>query len=231
MNLDVVSRARQSAKSGALVHVARFLGLWLVIIATESVAFTGFLHVEEQLSAPMAWDGVAFLLYVSAVGGWLPAAVLTSAWAGAGRDAPRVMTDGGRKRGGRARRAVRNKREAASRQARGTASNARDLASSFTFDAILPSSIAGFLGELMALVPRALGRGDAKQQVFASITLILIAIISTPFTLGYSLILAAPFGITLLIGLYRLNPALNGAFRRVRGNKLRDRDVPLWKRD
>lgn len=229
MSIDVVSRARQGAKSASLVHVARFLGLWLVIASTGALAF----GIVLEFYGYGGWDFYTLrgMFWFAGVGGWLPALVLTSAWAGAGRDAPRVMTDGGRKRGGRARRAVRNKREAASRQARGTASNARDLASSFTFDAILPSSIAGFLGELMALVPRALGRGDAKQQVFASITLILIAIISTPFTLGYSLILAAPFGITLLIGLYRLNPALNGAFRRVRGNKLRDRDVPLWKRD
>jgi len=131
----------------------------------------------------------------------------------------------------RARDAVNNKREAASRQVRGTVSNTRDLVGSFTFDAILPPSIAGFISTLFGLIPKALGRGTAKQQVFASVTLILIAVISTPFTLGYSLILAAPFALTLLIGLWRLVPAINEGFGRLRGNKLRDRDVPLWKRD
>lgn len=116
-------------------------------------------------------------------------------------------------------------------QARGTYRNSRDLVGSFTFDKVLPSSISGFIQELFALVPKALGRGSAKQQVWASTTLVMLAIISTPFTLGYSLIVAAPFVVTLFIGLYRNIPAVNSGFVSLRGNKLRDRDVPLWKRD
>lgn len=131
----------------------------------------------------------------------------------------------------RARRAVSRKQEAASRQVRGTISNTRSLVGSFTFDQILPPSIAGFISTMFGLVPKALGRGSAKQQVFASTTLILIAIISTPFTLGYSLAVALPFGLTLLVGLVRMIPAANSSFSRLRGNNLRDRDVPLWRRD
>lgn len=119
----------------------------------------------------------------------------------------------------------------AENQAKGTYRNTRDLVGSFTFDQVLPASIAGFLGELFALIPKALGRGSAKQQVYSSLTLILIAVVSTPFTLGYSLLLGAPFMLTLLIGLWRLIPAVNTRFRSARGNKLRDRDIPLWKRD
>lgn len=129
--------------------------------------------------------------------------------------------------GDRARRAA-NRVES---QARGTASNTRSLVGSFTFDAVLPSSIAGFISELLALIPKSLGRGSAREQVWSSITLILIAIISTPFTLGYSLLLAIPWALTLSIGLLRLVPAANKSFRSGRGSKLRDRDVPLWRRD
>jgi len=133
--------------------------------------------------------------------------------------------------GDRARRAVENKREAASRQIRGTARNARSLVGSFGFDKMLPASIAGFIAEWLALIPKALGRYGAKSQVYASTTLLIRAIISTPFTLGYSLVVAAPFVITLNIGLIRLVPAADSTFSRLRGNKLRNRDVPLWKRD
>lgn len=131
----------------------------------------------------------------------------------------------------RARDAVNNKREAAGRQVRGTVSNTRDLVGSFTFDQVLPPSIVGFLATLMGLIPKALGRGTAKQQVYSSITLILIALIATPFTLGYSIVLALPAVLTLLLGLYRMVPAFNNGFQRIRGNRLKDRDVPLWKRD
>lgn len=117
------------------------------------------------------------------------------------------------------------------KQARGTARNTRELVGDFTFDQILPPSIAGFIQTLFALIPRSLGRGTAKQQVYASVTLILIAIISAPISLGYSLVVSIPFMIGLIVGLYRLNPWVNSTFKRLRGRKLRDRDVPLWKRD
>lgn len=119
----------------------------------------------------------------------------------------------------------------AGKQARGTYRNTRDLVGSFTFDQVLPGGIAGFIQELLSLFPKALGRGSGKQQVYSSTTLIIIVFISTPFTAGTSLILAVPFTGTLTIGLIRMVPAANEGFRSARGTRLRDRDVPLWKRD
>jgi hypothetical protein len=129
--------------------------------------------------------------------------------------------------GDRARKAGKKARE----QASGTARNTRELVGSFTFDQVLPNAIAGTISELFALIPRALGRESPKSQVYASTTLILLAIIATPFTLGWSLVLAGPPAITLIIGLWRLIPAVNERFAKLRGGKLRNRDVPLWRRD
>lgn len=116
-------------------------------------------------------------------------------------------------------------------QARGTARNWRDLLGSFQLDDFLPNAIAGFLQELIDLVPNALGRGSAYRQIAASVALIIIAVVLTPFTLGWSLILAAPFVITLIVGLLRLTPAVNEWYRDVRGSRLRDGDLPRWRRD
>ena len=135
------------------------------------------------------------------------------------------------KRAKRAKRRVESGASGAHRQARGTVRNGRQLVGSFTFDQILPNAVTGFLSELIMLIPYALGRSTTQKQVFASITLILLAVISTPFTLGYSLIVALPFVVTLSIGLWRLVPAVNSRFQSARGNRLRDRDIPLWKRD
>jgi len=116
-------------------------------------------------------------------------------------------------------------------QIRRTWDNLAGLVRGFAFDQILPSGIAGLLSELFALIPKALGRGSPRQQVYSSVTLIILAILSSPFTLGASLILAAPPAITLLIGVARSVPAFNNQFRNARGRKLRDRDIPLWRRD
>lgn len=119
----------------------------------------------------------------------------------------------------------------ARRQASGTYRNARDFVGSFAFDRILPNGIAGFITELLNLVPYALGRGSARKQIFASTTLIIIAFLSTPFTFGYSLALAVPFIATLVWGFLRLVPLLNTRFKQLRNDHLRDRDVPLWTRE
>lgn len=126
---------------------------------------------------------------------------------------------------------ARDGREWAGSQVRGTYRNGRNLAGSFALDEVLPNGVASFIQELLMLIPYALGRGPARKQVFSSITLIILAVVATPFTLGYSLILAAVPALTLLIGLWRLVPAVNDKYQEVRGNRLRDRDVPLWKRD
>ncbi|WP_255149781.1 hypothetical protein [Halorarius halobius] len=133
--------------------------------------------------------------------------------------------------GKRAREVVSRTRDGVEDQARGTARNARGLADSFALDEVLPNGVVSFLQELLYLIPRAAGRGTTREQVFSSVTLIIIAIVATPFTLGWSLVLAIPPAIGLLVGLWRLVPWVNDRFESARGNKLRDRDVPLWKRD
>lgn len=116
-------------------------------------------------------------------------------------------------------------------QARGTWRNARGLAGAFTFDKILPSGISGLIQEVMTVAAYTAGRGSPYQQVWSSTTWIILAIVASPFTLGYSLILAVPGAIGLAWGLLRLVPAVYRKFQEARGNRLRDRDVPLWQRD
>lgn len=117
------------------------------------------------------------------------------------------------------------------RQAAGTLRRTRGLFSGFGFDKILPNAIEGIISELMALIPRAAGRGSAKQQVYASITLIILAVISSVISAGATLIIAVLLLIPLSIGLARMVPWINDRFTGARGRRLRDRDVPLWTRD
>lgn len=133
--------------------------------------------------------------------------------------------------GERAREVASRTRDGVEDQARGTARNARSLWDSFALDEVLPNGVTSLIQELLYLIPHAAGRGTTREQVFSSITLVILAIVATPFTLGYSLILAIPPAIGLLAGLFRLVPWVNGQFQSARGQKLRDRDVPLWNRD
>lgn len=116
-------------------------------------------------------------------------------------------------------------------QVSGTRDNARELWDRWQLDDLLPNAIAGFLQELINLVPDALGRSTAYRQIAASTALIIIAVVLTPFTLGWSIVLAFPFVVTLSIGFLRLVPAINDRYRSVRGNKLRDGDLRRWRRD
>lgn len=128
-----------------------------------------------------------------------------------------------------ARRRVDNATDRASKQARGTARNTRDLFGSFSFDRILPNGINSLFREVAETLAFAAGRGSGKEQVWASIKAIVLLIVVSPLTLGYSLVAALPFLVTLTIGLIRMIPAANNRFRGSRGGKLRDRDVPWWR--
>lgn len=128
-----------------------------------------------------------------------------------------------------ARQRVDNATDRASKQARGTARNTRELAGSFSVDRIIPNGVASFFEEVLEVVAYAAGRGTAEQQVWASIKGIIVALVFTPFTFGYSLALAIPFVFTLFIGLLRLVPAANKNFRSTTGDSLRDRDIPWWR--
>jgi hypothetical protein len=98
-------------------------------------------------------------------------------------------------------------------------------------DTVLPNGVRSLISEVLTVGAYTAGRGSAYQQVWSSITWIILAVIASPFTLGYSLLLAVPGAIGLLVGLVRLVPAANNRFQDARGDKLRNRDVPLWKRD
>lgn len=117
------------------------------------------------------------------------------------------------------------------RQASAGWRNFRGFVGSFGVDRAIPNGMASLVQEIMAILAYAAGRGSPSQQVYASITGIVFAIVVSPLTLGYSLALAVPFAITLGWGLLRFVPAINDRFQEARGNRLRDRDVPLWQRD
>lgn len=117
------------------------------------------------------------------------------------------------------------------RQAKGTYDNGRSLLSRTRLDTVLPNGVRSLISEVLTVGAYTAGRGSAYQQVWSSITWIILAVIASPFTLGYSLLLAVPGAIGLLVGLVRLVPAANNRFQDARGDKLRNRDVPLWKRD
>jgi hypothetical protein len=135
------------------------------------------------------------------------------------------------KRAKRARKRVERSGEQAASQVRGTADRAGSILGGTTVDEILPPAAVSTISWILALVPKALGFGTAREQVIASVSLIIPAVISTPITLGYSLLLAIPPSITLVIGLWRLVPAVNDRFMSARGNRSGDIDVPLWGRD
>lgn len=128
-----------------------------------------------------------------------------------------------------ARRRVDNATNRASMQARGTARNTRELVGSFSVDRILPNGINSLFREIAETLAFAAGRGSGREQVWASIKAIVLLIVVSPFTLGYSLVLAVPFVFTLGIGLLRMVPAANKQFQENRGGKLQDRDIPWWR--
>lgn len=128
-----------------------------------------------------------------------------------------------------ARRRVDKATDRASTQARGTARNTRDLFGSFSFDRILPNGLVSLFREVGKTVATAFGRGSGKEQVWASIKAIVLLIVVSPLTLGYSLVVAIPFVVTFFIGLLRMVPAANARFQDSRGGKLRDRDIPWWR--
>lgn len=116
-------------------------------------------------------------------------------------------------------------------EASGTVRNTRDLVGSTSLGDILPSQFVTLLNEVIMALPHSLGLGSPAQQVYGSLTLILFAVVTTPFTLGWSLALALPFGFTLLVGLWRLVPAINSRFRGARDSAGDLGDGDLWKRE
>lgn len=118
-------------------------------------------------------------------------------------------------------------------QALGTYRNYRELVGSFALQDALPEGIEGVIKELLYLVPTAIGRNGAKKQVYASLTLAVLILLSLPFSAGTSIVLMVFPIATLFVGLLRMTPVVNSlaADTLERTGATRDRDVPLWRRE
>lgn len=114
----------------------------------------------------------------------------------------------------------------------GTYRNFRSLFGSFTFDEALPDGVEGVINEIIYLVPTAIGVRGAKKQVYASLTLAVLILITSVFSLGISLILLVIPMTTLAIGLIRMVPAINERYSSGldRAGVERNPNVPLWRR-
>lgn len=121
----------------------------------------------------------------------------------------------------------------ARKQARGTSRNAREFLGGTGVDDFLPRGLRGVGEELLYLVPHALGRGTARQQITSSVILGLLALLASPITLTVSLYLLIPLLFTAGMGVWRFIPVVNSAWKgsRVRGAVKKDRDVPGWRRE
>lgn len=112
----------------------------------------------------------------------------------------------------RARESLSKAREKKQRQVRGTRQRVSQVTDSMSVSDVLPFSPRAVFRELIALVPKAFGFGSAQDQIKASIWLIVFAFLSTPFSGGASAVLAAPFMLTLAVGVVRLVPAVDSGF-------------------
>lgn len=118
-------------------------------------------------------------------------------------------------------------------QTRGTARNLRVLISRSALDDYVPNAVEGFVYEVLDLVPKALGFRGARNQVYGSVTLAILAILSSFISAGATLVLLVPLVFTLSIGLLRMVPWVDSKISwGVEKTRLdRDRDVPGWRRE
>lgn len=103
-----------------------------------------------------------------------------------------------------------------------------------TFDRILPPSLVDTIQFYIEAVPAALGlRGVSRERmVSAIVTLGILAVLSTVLTLGLTVAVLVALTFLLVLGLLRLFPAVNRAWKRSTGGLVRDDyDLPRWKRD
>lgn len=116
-------------------------------------------------------------------------------------------------------------------QAVGTVRGLRSIAAKFSFDAILPSGVTGFIYEVLTKLAYAAGRGSKARGVFSGTTLVLLGIL-TSWT-GIGLVLIAIGAVLLAFNLVRAVPAINDAWRGSAPRRAirRDRDVPLFERE
>jgi len=116
------------------------------------------------------------------------------------------------------------------RQAVGTYQNFRGFLGWLTLERSLPPALASTIRWVGETVPVAVGVDDESsyQQISAAGVLLAVAISSTLLTLGLTLAAVVVLLPLFLIGLWRLVPAFNSAWR----NTIQSRDgrVPRWDR-
>jgi hypothetical protein len=82
---------------------------------------------------------------------------------------------------------------------------------------VIPPSIWGTIDWFINLFPRAVGiKGDAQDQIYASIALIAVSILSSVVTGGLTIAAVAIFSFTLLVGFARLFPYTDKLVRSLR---------------
>lgn len=128
---------------------------------------------------------------------------------------------------------LRNAGSSAREQAEGTYRNAQSFRKNTGLDDALPSGVRSFISEIFMLVPRAFGRGTARQQILSSIILMVLVIFTSPLSGFASLILLVPLAGALTWGLLRWIPAVNNVWSGSRAQKTlsKDRDIPGWRRE
>lgn len=77
--MAVATRYSDGRLGRALVHVGRFMGVWLLLATTWAIGNISFgLLVGGPFFPTFPW----FWLYISPFGAWLPALLVTVAWDG-----------------------------------------------------------------------------------------------------------------------------------------------------
>lgn len=119
------------------------------------------------------------------------------------------------------------------RQSVATYQNYRDLVGSFALQDALPNGVESLINELINLVPAAIGTQGAKRQVYASMTLAVLILLSLPFSAGTSIVLMVFPLATFFVGLLRMTPWINSLASEglQETGATKDRNVPLWRRE
>jgi hypothetical protein len=121
------------------------------------------------------------------------------------------------------------------RQASGTWANVVGLYRWFKFDYVLPPAVVSTLQWFFEKTPKMLGlRGtDAKWQIASAGVIVAVAFSSVLLTAGFTLAIMVAAAVFLGIGLLRLVPAFNSAYKagRSRVPVKDDYDIPRWDRD
>lgn len=117
----------------------------------------------------------------------------------------------------------------AEREAEGTMQRTRQFVGDLSLGDLVPSILARIWSDFIESLTLAVGAGSAEEQVTGSAKVIGYIVITSPITLFYSLILAVPFVVTLLLGFVRFIPAVDGAWKSSRTSA--EQQTRRWKRD